>query len=85
MFLGAAIATVGTALLSRIGLDTSTVQWAAYSVITGIGIGIGIQLPYTAVQAVLRSELPHRPVEMCTNCSVRTIYQVAMVIMSFAC
>ncbi|KAI4270967.1 MAG: hypothetical protein L6R38_006970 [Xanthoria sp. 2 TBL-2021] len=53
MFLGAAVAIVGTSLLSRIGLETSTVKWAAYSVITGTGIGIGIQLPYTALQAVL--------------------------------
>lgn len=54
MVTGVIIAIVGTTLLSRIGLETSTVQWAAFSVITGIGIGIGIQLPYTAIQVVLR-------------------------------
>ena len=54
MIIGVVVAIVGTSLLSRIGLQTSTVQWATYSVITGIGLGIGIQLPYTAAQAVLR-------------------------------
>ena len=54
MVTGVVIAIVGTTLLTRIGLETSTVQWAAFSVITGVGIGIGIQLPYTAIQVVLR-------------------------------
>lgn len=54
MVTGVIIAIVGSTLLSRIGLETSTVQWAAFSVITGIGIGIGIQLPYTAMQVALR-------------------------------
>lgn len=54
MVVGVIIAIVGTSLLSRIGLGTHVVQWAAYSVIAGIGIGIGIQLPYTALQATLR-------------------------------
>lgn len=54
MVTGVMIAIVGTTLLSRIGLETSTVQWAAFSVITGVGIGLGIQLPYTAIQVALR-------------------------------
>ena len=54
MLVGVTVAIVGTSLLSRIGLETHIVQWAAYSVITGIGIGIGIQLPYTAMQVALR-------------------------------
>ncbi|MCJ1404233.1 hypothetical protein MMC11_007458 [Xylographa trunciseda] len=59
MVLGVLIAIVGVALLSRIDLATTTLQWAAYCVITGIGIGIGIQLPYTALQVVLsESDVP---------------------------
>lgn len=54
MVIGVLIAIVGTTLLTRIGLETKVVQWAAYSVVTGIGLGLGIQLPYTAAQAVLR-------------------------------
>lgn len=52
MVLSVIIGSVGTGLLSTIGLDTSTVHWAAYMVLTGIGIGIGVQMPYTAVQVV---------------------------------
>ena len=52
MVLSVIVGLVGTGLLSTIGLDTSTVNWAAYMVLTGIGIGIGVQMPYTAVQVV---------------------------------
>ena len=54
MVLGAVVGAVGTGLLTTIDLDTSTVEWASYLVITGIGIGFGINIPYTAVQVVLR-------------------------------
>ena len=54
MVLGVFIGSVGTGLLSRIGVDTPTIQWAAYLVIAGIGIGTGRQQPYTAVQLVLQ-------------------------------
>lgn len=54
MVFGVLVAVIGTSLLSRIGLETHIVEWAAYSVITGIGIGIGIQLPYTAMQVAVR-------------------------------
>ena len=53
MVLSTIVGSIGAGLLSTIGLNTSTVHWAAYMVITGIGIGIGVQLPYTAVQVVL--------------------------------
>ena len=54
MVLSIIVGSVGTGLLSTIGLDTSTVHWATYMVLTGLGIGIGVQMPYTAVQAVSR-------------------------------
>ena len=63
MIIGVVVAIVGTSLLSRIDLQTSTVQWAAYSVVTGIGLGIGIQLPYTAAQAVLRYVKNREPLQ----------------------
>ena len=52
MVLSTIVGSIGTGLLSTIGLGTSTVRWASYMVITGVGIGIGVQLPYTAVQVV---------------------------------
>lgn len=54
MVIGAIVASVGCGLLSRISLTSSTVEWAAYMVISGFGIGLGTNLPYTALQAVLR-------------------------------
>jgi hypothetical protein len=53
MVVGTAIATVGSGLILMIDLDTSTVLWAVYLVVNGIGIGLAINLPYTIVQAIL--------------------------------
>lgn len=52
MVLSVVVGSIGTGLLSTIGLDTNTAEWAAYMVLTGVGIGIGVQLPYTAAQAI---------------------------------
>lgn len=54
MIFGAVICILGSALLTRLGLDTPIVIWATFLVITGAGLGIGMQLPYTALQVVLR-------------------------------
>ena len=54
MILGALVGATGTSLLTTIGLRTSTVQWAAYLVLTGLGIGFGINIPYTALQVALK-------------------------------
>lgn len=54
MIFGAMICILGSALLIRIGLDTPAATWAAFLVVTGAGLGIGMQLPYTALQVVLR-------------------------------
>ncbi|KAI9878025.1 MAG: hypothetical protein M1830_002145 [Pleopsidium flavum] len=56
MVLGEAICIVGTALLTRLEPTTSTVAWAAFLVVTGIGMGIAMQLPYTAIQVVLHED-----------------------------
>ena len=54
MFLGQTLCIVGTGLLTRIDFGTATAIWATYLVITGLGHGIGLQLPFTALQVVLR-------------------------------
>ncbi|KAI0514350.1 MFS general substrate transporter [Xylaria bambusicola] len=53
MILGIVINSIGAGLLTTIGVSTPTVEWAAYMVINGLGIGMAQQLPYTALQAVL--------------------------------
>lgn len=52
MVLSVVVGSIGTGLLSTVGLNTDTARWAAYMVLTGIGVGIGVQLPYTAAQAI---------------------------------
>ncbi|KAF2242995.1 permease of the major facilitator superfamily [Trematosphaeria pertusa] len=56
LIVGTAIQIVGSGLLITLDADTSTLKWAAYMVIEGIGNGIGVNLPYTAIQVVLREE-----------------------------
>jgi hypothetical protein len=34
------------------------VRWAAYLALTGIGVGMASQLPYTALQVVLEYVIP---------------------------
>ena len=53
MVLGEIVCIVGTGLLTRIELGTSTAIWATYLVIAGWGLGMGLQLPFTALQVVL--------------------------------
>ena len=53
MILCGVVTSVGSGCLTLIDTSTPTVQWAAYLVISGLGIGIGVQLPYTALQVVL--------------------------------
>ena len=54
MILGSIICIIGSGLTTQIGIGTPTVTWASFLTVTGIGIGMGIQQPYTAIQVVLR-------------------------------
>lgn len=53
MITGGIICSIGAGLLTTVNLSTPTVHWATYLVLTGIGLGMAGQLPYTAIQAVL--------------------------------
>lgn len=53
MIVGSIICIIGSGLITQIGIDTLTVVWVTFLVVTGIGIGMGMQQPYTAVQVVL--------------------------------
>ncbi|KAH6669840.1 efflux pump antibiotic resistance protein [Halenospora varia] len=53
MVAGQLVAIVGTVLLSRLTVETPTAIWATYLVVTGIGFGMGLQMPFTALQVVL--------------------------------
>lgn len=54
MFIGEFVCICGVALLTRLVPTSSKIFWAAALVVTGLGLGIAMQLPYTAVQIVLK-------------------------------
>lgn len=51
-----ALAATGSGLLTTIRIDTSTAQWAAYMALTGAGLGLGVNVPHIAIQAVFESD-----------------------------
>ncbi|ROV87914.1 hypothetical protein VSDG_09486 [Cytospora chrysosperma] len=56
MIIGQLIAIIGTVFLSRLNVDTGTVLWATYLVVTGIGTGMGLQMPFTGVNLILSQD-----------------------------
>ncbi|KAI4232198.1 MAG: hypothetical protein LQ349_005153 [Xanthoria aureola] len=53
IIVGQIICVIGAGVITRIDLGTSTALWATYFVIAGLGMGMGMQIPYTALQVVL--------------------------------
>lgn len=53
MIIGEVVCVGGQAMLTQLKPDSSTVYWAASFVVTGLGSGMAMQLPYTAVSVVL--------------------------------
>ncbi|KAF7531468.1 hypothetical protein G7054_g8868 [Neopestalotiopsis clavispora] len=54
MFGGSIIMSIAAGLIYRYDLDTSTAYWAGTLVMFGWGAGMGLQMPLTAVQTVLK-------------------------------
>lgn len=55
----AAIAAIGTGLITMFDVDISTGKWIGYQIVVGAGVGAGFQVPMTAVQTVLDpSDIP---------------------------
>lgn len=50
---GQIICVIGAGVITRINLQTPTALWVIYFVIAGLGMGMGMQIPYTALQVVL--------------------------------
>ncbi|KAF1914749.1 permease of the major facilitator superfamily [Ampelomyces quisqualis] len=53
---GTALGVVGSGLITQLNASTPHFLWATYFVICGIGTGSAINLPYTAVSAVLKEK-----------------------------
>ncbi|KND94612.1 putative HC-toxin efflux carrier TOXA [Tolypocladium ophioglossoides CBS 100239] len=56
MVVGELIGIGGQAMLTQIHSGSTTLYWAAGLVVTGLGTGMAMQLPYTAVAIVLADE-----------------------------
>ena len=54
MVFGQIICSIGTGLLITINIWTSTAVWAPYMVLAGFGDGLCTNMPYTAIQAILK-------------------------------
>ena len=46
---------VGSGLLTTLRTDTSTALWATYMALTGLGLGLGVNVPHIAIQAVMKT------------------------------
>ena len=56
MWLGTALATVGSALLHTLNADSSPSRWIGYQLLSGAGFGMAFQIPYSALHVVLSAE-----------------------------
>jgi len=46
---------IGSGLLITLNTDTSTAKWATYMALTGLGLGLGVNVPHIAIQAVMET------------------------------
>ncbi|KAF2451162.1 MFS general substrate transporter [Karstenula rhodostoma CBS 690.94] len=53
---GQIICAIGTGLLTRVDIATPTAHWATFLALTGFGLGMGINAPHIAIQAVMETE-----------------------------
>lgn len=72
MICGQIICVIGAGLITRIGVDTKVEEWAGYLVITGIGMGMSMQLPYTIVQVTLEY-VPQTPFPFLPGSSLQNL------------
>ncbi|KAK9562958.1 hypothetical protein V6Z77_003331 [Aspergillus fumigatus] len=56
MWLGSTTIAVGCWLLRTLEPDSSALKWVGYQVLTSMGFGLAVQVPYTVVQVVLKEE-----------------------------
>lgn len=55
MWIGAALTTVGSGMLYTLQPGSSTREWVGYQVLTSIGFGLAVQVPYTVVQVIFKT------------------------------
>lgn len=55
LIVGGSLATIGSGLIFTLGLNSPSSMWIGYQVLAGIGIGLCIQVPIIAAQAVVEA------------------------------
>lgn len=55
---------IGSGLLTTLRSETRTVLWVTYMVLTGLGLGLGVNIPHIAVQAVMPTLVHSLPLEL---------------------
>ena len=87
MILGMIVCATGAGLVTRLDVTTPVTQWAPFLLISGIGVGLAMQIPYTAVQIVLRygPNIPNRWKLVKSNraMTARRMYPLEMVCSAF--
>ncbi|KAL8801281.1 MAG: hypothetical protein Q9223_007271 [Gallowayella weberi] len=53
MIISSVLGTVGTGLLYTLGSDSPSSHWIGYQALTGIGVGLGFQVPIAVMQAAV--------------------------------
>ena len=54
--LGCALLTIGAGLIYSLKAHASAGQWIGYQIIAGAGVGLSVQISYTAVQSTIKTE-----------------------------
>ena len=53
MLVAGVLSTIGVGLLFTLTIGSSSAKWIGYQVLTGLGLGLGFQVPVSAVQATV--------------------------------
>jgi len=56
VLIGSSIFTIGAGLIYTLAVNSSTGRWIGYQLLCGFGSGLGIQVPFIAVQVVLSAK-----------------------------
>ena len=56
MWLGAALLTVGSALLHLLNINSGANHWVGFQLLSGIGFGMAFQIPYSSLHVVLSGD-----------------------------
>ncbi|RDL41997.1 uncharacterized protein BP5553_01976 [Venustampulla echinocandica] len=56
MIVGACIFTVGAGMIYLLQVDSNASRWIGYQILSGVGAGAGVQIPFIAVQVVLSTK-----------------------------